>query len=67
MIRGCVSPRADGWHVSIDLREQTMLGSLLAALNATPNVSDARVERAYESLNLEGSWHEVLWLRFASC
>lgn len=64
-LRG-VSPRADGWHVSVDLPDKTVLVPLLATLNATPGISDARVERAYESLNLEGSWHEVLWLRFTS-
>lgn len=64
-LRG-VSPRADGWHVSIDLRDKAMLVPLLSTLNATPGIADARVERTYESLNLEGSWHEVLWLRFTN-
>jgi len=62
ILRG-VSPRADGWHVSIDVHDKAMLVGILATLNRTPGIADARVERAYESLNLEGSWHEVLWLR----
>lgn len=64
-VRG-VSPRADGWHVSIDVHDKAMLVGLLATLNSTPGIADVRVERAYESLNLEGSWHEVLWLRVTS-
>ena len=65
ILRG-VSPRADGWHVSIDVHDKAVLVGLLATLNRTPGIADARVERAYESLNLEGSWHEVLWLRVTS-
>ncbi len=61
-----VTPQADGWHVSIDVVDKTILVSLLTTLNNTSGIADARLERACESLNLEGSWHEVIWLRFTS-
>lgn len=64
-LRG-VGPREDGWHVSIDLPDNAKLVEVLRTLNATPGIADARVERLYETLNLEGSWHEVLWLRVTS-
>jgi len=61
-----VTAHADGWRVSIDLRDRAILVPLLKQLNDTPDIADARVERRYESLNLEGSWREVLWLRVTS-
>ena len=61
-----VSPSADGWQMRIDVRDKSVLMPLLATLKQTPGIADARVERAYESLNLDGSWREVLWLRFTS-
>ena len=50
----------------IDMRDKSVLMPLLATLKQTPGIADARVERGYESLNLDGSWREVLWLRFTS-
>lgn len=61
-----VSPRDDGWHVSIDVADPAMLVELLATLNHTPGIADARVERPYETLRLEGVWSELLWLRITS-
>lgn len=61
-----VSPNADGWQMRVDVRDKSLLMPLLATLKHTPGIADARVERAYESLNLDGSWREVLWLRFTS-
>ncbi len=61
-----VTAHADGWRVSIDLRDRAILVPLLKQLNDTPDIADARVERRYESLNLEGSWREILWMRITS-
>ena len=65
VLRG-VSARDDGWHVSIDVADPAMLVKLLATLNHTPGIADARVERPYETLRLEGLWSELLWLRITS-
>ncbi len=61
-----VTPHADGWHVTIDVLDRAILVPLLKTLSDTPGLADARVERQYESLNLEGSWREVIWLRVTS-